>query len=205
MSKVKQPRGNILNAALSILRKKGLPALSHTSVAEVSNISRQLVRYYFRSPDDMMSELCNDFCDELHETLKQALSQNKKKDNLETVFDVLLGPKIISKKGAFEAFMALSVGSKRIRTSLRGHFALLGNVLSHELSVAYPELGDEGSDALSYAVMTQIYGHWRMVQTLGFGAASHDRVVRNSIELMIEAHRSAAQPEKSSVEKIWMV
>jgi len=75
--------------------------------------------------------------------------------------------------------------------------------MSYELSAAYPRLDEQSCDELSYNVMTQLYGHWRMVDVLGFDEA-HAEIIRKSIRLSIDAY-VGAEAGKSTVVRVWKI
>ncbi len=52
-------KAHILLAAFSALKSDGLPVLSYDRIAEEANLSRQVIRYHFSEPDDLMVALCD--------------------------------------------------------------------------------------------------------------------------------------------------
>jgi len=205
MPKVKEPRKNILAAALSVLRKNGLPPLSHTSVSEMGDVSRQLVRYYFNTTDEMMFALCSETGDTFQERLERALEDVPGKAKLDALLDFLCSAQWGENYAAYDAFVSLAAGSPQIRANLRGQFAVIGNVVSRELRAAYPDLDEQWADELSYIVVSQVHGHWRMVGALGFDAA-HVGITRKSLRNAIDAYRQGGNGHGKSVpEGVWKI
>ena len=59
----------IIEGAFQLLMEEGLPHVSYKRVAEVAGVKRQLVRYYFPNPDDLMIALCDMLADLYREAL----------------------------------------------------------------------------------------------------------------------------------------
>lgn len=181
-------RARIVEAAFAVLMKSGLPPLSFDAIANEAGVSRQLVRYYFESAEDLMVELC----DRLADSYRQALIDNAARLDdsnrlemfLDFYFDILDGAPKPKDDQAYDAMMSLATGSARIRTNLRGQYTLLGQVLAHEFRVANPGLSLRACEELSYLFVCLMYGHWKMVATLGV-STSHNRVTRAAMDRLI--------------------
>ncbi len=101
----------------------------------------------------------------------------------------------------YDALIALSVRSDRIKTTLRTQYSLLGQVLSHELQLEYPQLGSQGADELSYLFVCLMYGHWKMVASLG-ASEDHRHVTRAAVDRLLASYLAA--PEPVSTTRVWL-
>ena len=59
-----------------------------------------------------------------------------------------------------------------------------GQVLCHEFRVAHPSLSLRACEELSYGFVCIMYGHWKMVASLGVSPA-HNRVARCAMDRLI--------------------
>lgn len=205
MSKDVDNRERILAAAFSALMKSGLPHLSFDAIAAEAGISRQLVRYYFATAEDLMVELCDRLADSYRLALSENASRLEGPDRLsmflDFYFDLLDGAAKPKDDQVYDAMMSLATGSERIRANLRGQYTLLGQVLCHEFRVAHPSLSLRACEELSYAFVCIMYGHWKMVATLGLSPA-HNRVARAAMDCLIRGYLLDSGPKDGSV-AIW--
>lgn len=198
-------RAQIIDAAFSALMKSGLPPLSFDAVAAEAGMSRQLVRYYFDNAEDLMMELC----DRLADTYRQALVDNATRLEgpdrlamfLNFYFDLLDGAPKPKDDQAYDAMMSLATGAPRIRDHLRGQYTLLGQVLAHEFKVAHPSLSLRSCEELSYLFVCLMYGHWKMVATLGC-STDHNRITRNAMDRLIRDYIGMGD-QSSSTSRVW--
>lgn len=184
----------ILKGAFNVLLREGLPHLSYGSVAEAAGVTRQLVRYYFPDPEDLMLALCDQLADTYREALVDSVAQSEGSARLDLFFDfyfdLLEGPRKPRDDQVYDALFSLAAASPRVRDNLRGQYTLLGQVLAHELRLQYPDIPLPACFEISYLFVTIMYGHWKMVATLGLNE-SHKHVARRAIDRLIASYRSA--------------
>jgi AcrR family transcriptional regulator len=198
-------RERIVEAAFSVLMKSGLPPLSFDTIAAEAGTSRQLVRYYFKSADDLMLALCDRLADSYRQALIDNATRLEGPDRLsmflDFYFDLLDGAEKPKDDQAYDAMMSLAGGSDRIRENLRGQYSLLGQVLCHEFRVAHPELSLRVCEELSYLFVCLMYGHWKMVASLGVSPA-HNRITRGAMDRLIRDY-GQNDSEIPEMTKIW--
>lgn len=135
-------------------------------------------------------------CDHLAEVYREVLigSLSKRADTervdvfLDFYFDLIEGTPKPRDDQIYDALMSLSAKSDRVRTALRDQYTLLGQVLTHELRQQYPEIPLPACEEIAYLVVVVMYGHWKMVASLGF-SESHGRVSRRAIDRIIASYR----------------
>lgn len=196
-------KGEIISAAFEALMTEGLPMLSYDAIARQGDLSRQLIRYHYPDPESLMIDLCDHLAGLYREALISEVMKLEGAARLrcffDFYFDLIEGNLKPRDDQVYDALMSLSAGHPRIRTNLRSQYSLLGQVLSHELELEYPALGTQGAQELSWLFVCLMYGHWKMVASLGF-SGDHRHVTRAAIDRLIEsyaARRGAAGP------KIW--
>jgi len=181
---------HIIQAAFDALKSDGLPCLSYDRIAKSAQVSRQVVRYHFRDPDDLMVSLCDHMAavyrDILIENAKSLTGPVRIEMFLDFYFGTLRGDGKPEDDQVYDAMMSRATASEAVRTSLRGQYGLLGHVLSQEFQVAFPNLSQQAANELSFTFVSLMYGHWKMVASLGFGA-HHNRVNRDAMARLIEA------------------
>jgi AcrR family transcriptional regulator len=198
-------RARIVDAAFAALMKSGLPPLSFDAIAAEAGTSRQLVRYYFATAEDLMLELCDLLADGYRQALVDNATRLEGPDRLsmflDFYFDLLDGTAKPKDDQVYDAMMSLATGSTRIRENLRGQYTLLGQVLAHEFRVAHPALSLRACEELSYLFVCLMYGHWKMVATLGV-SSEHNRITRTAMDRLIREYRvNGAQVGGST--KVW--
>lgn len=185
-------REQIVKGAFNALRKHGLPDLSNDMVAAEAGVSRQLVRYHFPSHEGLMLEVCDYLAQLYRDALVSTagtLDGPARVDMfLDFYFDLLDGTPKPRDDQAYDAMMALASRSEPVRETLAGQYRLVGQVLSHEFEVQYPELDRQSAEELSYLFVCLMYGHWKMVASLGF-AEEHRTVSRQAMERLIRSYR----------------
>ncbi|MCO6382453.1 MAG: TetR/AcrR family transcriptional regulator [Vannielia sp.] len=196
-------KSEIVAAAFEALMAEGLPMLSYDTIARRGALSRQLIRYHYPEPEDLMIDLCDHLAGLYREALISEVMKREGAARLrcffDFYFDLIEGNLKPRDDQVYDAMMSLSAGSPRIRTNLRSQYSLLGQVLSHELELEYPALGSQGAQELSWLFVSLMYGHWKMVASLGF-SGEHRRVTRAAIDRLIESY--LARPTEAGP-KIW--
>lgn len=185
----------ILDGAFALLLAEGLPHLSYSRVAQASGVTRQLVRYYFPQPDDLMIALCDRIAAVYREDLIKGMTGRQDGDRvqlfLDYYFDLLEAPRKPRDDQAYDALMSLAARSDRVKTNLRQQYTLLGQVFSHELRQQYPELTLPLCEQLSFVFVSLMYGHWKMVASLGLDEA-HKHITRQAVDRLIASYRGDA-------------
>jgi len=195
----------IIDATIAALQRNGLPALSYDAVAEEAHLTRQAVRYHFPDPESLMVAAC----DRLADAYRLALIENagrlegpRRLDMfLDFYFNMLDGTRKPKDDAAYDAMMSLATGSPAVRRNLVGQYRLLGHVMSHEFRVSHPELSPAAAEELSYLFVSLMYGHWKMVATLGI-SEDHNRLTRAAIDRLIRSYCNNDGPEPGIVH-VW--
>lgn len=187
----------IIDGAFKVLMAEGLPHLSYKHIAEASGLTRQLVRYYFPDPDDLMLALCDRIAGVYRETLIQGMVGREGKDRidlfLDFYFDLLEAPRKPRDDQVYDALMSLAARSDRVKSNLRQQYTLLGHVVSHELRQAFPEIPLPVCEQISFVFVSLMYGHWKMVASLGL-SEDHKHITRQSLDRLLESYRLDPRP-----------
>ncbi len=200
-------RARIVAGAFAALQKEGLAPLSYDRIADASGTSRQLVRYHFDDPENLMIALCDHLAQAYREALIQNAAQLTGPARLEMFldfyFDLVDGVGKPKDDAVYDAMMSIAAGSVRVRDNLRGQYTLLGQVLGHEFQLAHPELGKRSSEELSYLFVSLMYGHWKMVASLGV-SPKHNDLTRRAMDRLIRSYLKEGSP-LTDFESIWAV
>lgn len=208
MSTFKQdqnPKQAILLGAFKTLMKNGLPSLSYDAISEETGLSRQLIRYHFEDKDSLMIAVCDhlaaSYRDSLIASVMQAEGKNRLQIFLDFYFDLLTDMPKPRDDQVYDALIALASGSPRIRENLRSQYSLLGHILSHEFELQYPSLGNQGSKELSYLFVCLMYGHWKMVASLGL-SEEHKHITRKAMDRLVLSYVDSSI-EMGALTPIW--
>lgn len=197
-------KADIVRAAFDALMAGGLPMVSYDSIAAQGGMSRQLIRYHYGDTEDLMVDLCDHLAGVYREALISEVMKSEGRARLTTFFDFYFDLLENNRKPrddqVYDALMALSAGSGRIKSTLRTQYSLLGQVLSHELQLEFPQLGSQGADELSYLFVCLMYGHWKMVASLGF-AEDHRHMTRTAVERLLDSYLADSDSVTST--KTW--
>lgn len=179
--------------------------LSYGEIAHEADVSRQLIRYYFSEPEDLMLALCDHLASLYRDGLVNGVLQVQPENRLQFFFDFyfdLLGDARKPRDDqVYDAMMSLAARHDTVRINLRGQYGLLGQVVAHEIHLKHPAIGREGADELSYLFVCLMYGHWEMVASLGL-AEDHKQVTRQAMDRLIESYAGNAFTSAGKV-KIW--
>lgn len=188
---VKGRKLEILKATFKALKQHGLPSLTYDLISQHGDVSRQLIRYHYQEPEDLMIAMCDYLAALYREGLIAGVMQAKGKDRLQIFLDFYFDLTTELRKPrddqVYDALMSMAAGSPRIQENLRNQYSLLGQVLSHEFELQYPKLGAAGARELSYLLVVMMYGHWKMVATLGL-SEEHKHIPREAMNRLIESY-----------------
>lgn len=184
-------RQQIVQGAFAALLENGLPHISYDQIAEASGTTRQLVRYHFPDPEQLMLDVCDLLAQGYREALVSLAGQMQGASRVEVFldfyFDLLDGTAKPRDDQVYDAIMSLSAASLPLKENLRGQYRLVGQVLGHEFAVQYPELDQQSAEELSYLFVSLMYGHWKMVSSLGY-AEDHRKVSRAAMDRLIRSY-----------------
>lgn len=192
----------IVLGAFEALRKSGLPNLSYDAVAHEAGMTRQLVRYHFERHEDLMIAVC----DYLASLYREALVSTAGKLNgsarvdafLDFYFDFLDNTPKPRDDQIYDAMLCMAARSEPIKHQLQGQYKMIGQVLSQEFEVQYSELDAASAEELSYLFVCLMYGHWKMVASLGF-AEKHRHISRQAMDRLIRSYREQATANEVTV------
>lgn len=198
-------KAQIVQGAFDALMKHGLPDLSYDQVAEEAGLSRQLVRYHFPDHEALMVAVCDYLAQLYREALIASAGQLEGPQRVEMFldfyFDLLENARKPKDDQVYDALMSLATRSTVVRSTLAGQYGLLGQILSHEFELQFEKLNRQSAQELSYLFVALMYGHWKMVASLGFGS-DHKWVTRNAMERLIRSYQNEELPTRESV-RIW--
>lgn len=205
MDKELDPRKRILRDVTEHLSSKGAPLPSFSQLVLGSDASRQLTRYYFDDPTDLMLKVC----DQLAEAYRMALvngvegleGPKRLTFILDFYFDLVEDNPKPRDDRAYDAMMAYSGGSPKVRDALREQYGLLGHVLSLEIKMVHPHLALEHCAEIAYVFVCLMYGHWKMVASLGL-AEDHRHITRRAVDRIIAAY-AGAEPDPKGWPTAW--
>jgi AcrR family transcriptional regulator len=183
-------RAAIVQAAFDVLIAGGVQALSFEAIARAAGMSRQLIRHYFNDLETLMTALCDHLADLYRNALIGGVAEIEDKNRLDFFLDFYFDLSSDHRKPrddqAYDAVFAWAAGSDKVRANLRQQYGLLGQVVAHEIALQH-KLGQEQCGELSYLFVCLMYGHWKMVATLGF-AEEHKHITRQAMDRLIDSY-----------------
>lgn len=195
----------ILNAAAKLLTQSGVQAFSFENVAFEADLSRQLVRYYYSNLDDLITDLCEHLGNVYQNILVTGIAEVKQVGRLKFFLDFFFGvaegypmPQALE---AYDAMVAYSVGSQKLKNQMCERYYTLGRVVVHELQIAYPELKVAACEEISFMFVSMMHAHWSFVASLGY-SYDHSRLARRSIDRLIESYLNDAS-DVPVIERPW--
>ena len=184
-------RAQIIQGAFDAMQSQGLPTMSYDAIAESAGLTRQLVRYHFPDPEGLMLAVCNMLAELYREAMVSTAGQQTGPTRvdafLDFYFDLLEGRTKPRDDKVYDALLAMANSSRPIRNNLASQYKLLGQVLAQEFLVQYPKLDQRSSAELSYLFVCLMYGHWKMVATLGFDN-DHRYITRRAMDRLIRSY-----------------
>lgn len=191
MNKDFGPRKRIPRDVADRLASSGAPLPSFSQLAQGTGVSRQLIRYYFDDPTDIMLTVCDHLAEAYRLALVNGVERLEGPKRLSFIldfyFDLVEGNRKPQDDRAYDAMMAYAAGSPRVRDALREQYALLGQVLALEIKMVHPHLTLDHCAEISYLFVCLMYGHWKMVGSLGL-AEDHKHITRRAVDRIIAAY-----------------
>ena len=133
-------REEIVEALRGVVARDGLNVPSYDAIATEGEMSRQLVRHYYRSPDDMAADLAKRLTAELRADVEQALDAADASSRLEALVGVLFTRNIASDAGANDrnalecALHAIARHSSKVQEAFSAHLDAMRELIAGELS-----------------------------------------------------------------------
>jgi AcrR family transcriptional regulator len=190
-AETRQKKERILKSATKLLREKGLQAFSFDSVANEAGLSRQLVRYYYPSLDELIVDLCDYLALGYQEALAAGIVNTGQIKRLDFFLDYFFGVSdehpMPDNLEVYDAFFAYAVGSAPLRQHLCETYKILGQVVVHELAIAHPQLSAGDCEELSFLFVSMMHAHWSFIATLGF-SEKHNRTTRRAFDRLIASY-----------------
>lgn len=186
-------RPEIVQALYLAIQKDGIHLPGNDQIARHGGMSRQLIRHYFDSSEDMAVALCDALAATYRDCLMRGIIAADSSRRLGVFLDFyfnFLADKGLPKPAddsVYDAVFALAGTSERVRQNLKDQYSLLQQTLAHEIQISYPSLPQSGCRELGYLIVIIMYGHWKMVATLGF-SDQHNRVSREAIDRLVESY-----------------
>ena len=193
-------RPEIVQGMYDAIMKHGMSPPSYDLIAREGDMSRQLVRHYYKDAEQMAVDLCDHLAATYRDCLMRGIIQADESHRLRVFLDFYFD--FLADKGlpkpkddqVYDGMMALAASSARVKDNLRGQYSLLQATLAHEVQISHPELPQKACSELGYLVVALMYGHWKMVASLGMSEAMN-RVSREAIDRLIESYVARYEDE----------
>lgn len=187
-------RPEIVEGVLKAINKHGLPMPSYDTIAREAGMSRQLIRHYFPDSEKLMIAVCDALAGAYRHLLMKGILAAQATERLPMFLDFYFN--FLAEKGlrkpaddaVYDAMFSLAVGSPAIRRNLHDQYDLLRHTIAHEVQISHPDLAQSACREIGFLFVALMYGHWKMVATLGFDE-SHNRVTRQAMDRIIESYR----------------
>jgi AcrR family transcriptional regulator len=186
-------RHEIVAAAMEAIRKHGLPMPPYDQIAQEADMSRQLIRHYFPEPEQLMVAVCDALAAAYRDCLMKGILEADSTERLPMFLDFyfnFLAGKGLSKPEddqIYDAMFALAARSEEIRGTLHEQYHLLQHTIAHEVQISNPGLQQKACREVGFLFVSLMYGHWKMVATLGF-SESLNRVTREAMDRIIRSY-----------------
>ena len=187
-------RPEIVAATLAAINEKGLPLPSYDLIAQHAGMSRQLIRHYFPDPERLMVAVCDalaaSYRDALMRGIIQAGSTERLPMFLDFYFNFLAGKGLRKPEddAVYDAMFSLARGSEAVRRNLLEQYSELRQTIAQEVQISNPELSQKACREIGFLFVALMYGHWKMVATLGF-SEDHNRITRAALDRIIASYR----------------
>lgn len=191
ISEIRKPE--IVAGAIAALQKHGLSMISYDLIAEEADMSRQLIRHYFPDTEALMVAVCDGLAAVYKDAMMHSILEGKTTERLSIFLDFyfnLLAPKNIAKPrddAAYDAMMSIATGNAAVRANLHGQYSLLQMTMAHEIQISNPTLSQRACREIGFLFVALMYGHWKMVATLGF-SEEHNAITRAAVDRIIASY-----------------
>ncbi len=191
ISSIRRPE--IVQATMKAINQHGLPMLSYDMIAQEADMSRQLIRHYFPDPEALMIAVCDalaaSYRDLLLKGILDANSPHRLSMFLDFYFNFLSGKGLIKPPddAIYDAMFSLAAGSPAVKRNLHEQYTVLQYTIAHEVQVSNPELNQAACKEVGFLFVSLMYGHWKMVATLGF-SEDYNRVTRAALDRIIASY-----------------
>jgi len=191
ISDIRKPE--IVQAAIAAIKRNGLPMPPYDQIAAEADMSRQLVRHYFPNPEDLMLAVCDALAAAYRQLLTQGILALNTPQRLPLFLDFYFG--LLADQGfskpaddqVYDAVFSLAASSRPIRDNLHAQYTELQAAIAHELQISHPTLNQKACREIAFLFVSIMYGHWKMVATLGF-SESYNPVTRAALDRLIESY-----------------
>ncbi len=191
-------RPEIVKALYRAIERDGISLPSYDQIAKEGEMSRQLIRHYFASSDDMAVALCDALAAAYKDCLMKGIIAADDSRRLSVFLDFYFN--FLSDKGlpkpaddvVYDAMFALASTNPAVRKNLHDQYTLLQMTLAHEIQISYPDLHQNGCRELGYLIVIVMYGHWKMVASLDF-STDYNRVSRDALDRLIASYTANYQ------------
>lgn len=186
-------RPEIVRALYQAIKDNGVSLPSYDQIARAGGMTRQLVRHYFADPEDVAVFLCDHLAsiyrDHLMRGIIAADDSRRLGVFLDFYFDFLADRGLAKPRDdeVYDALFAFASTSPKVRKNLHDQYSLLQMVVAHEIQISYPEMPQPACRELGYLLVALMYGHWKMVATLGF-SEEYNAVSRAAVDRLIESY-----------------
>lgn len=191
ISEIRRPE--IVQAALKVINDRGLPIPSYDQVADEADMSRQLIRHYFPDPEQLMVAVCDALAERYRECLMQGIIAANATERLPMFLDFyfnFLAGKGLRKPAddaVYDAMFSLAAASPAVRANLREQYHILQFTIAHEVQISNPSLSQPACKEIGFLFVSLMYGHWKMVATLGF-SEEYNAVTRAAVDRLIASY-----------------
>jgi AcrR family transcriptional regulator len=192
ISEIRKPE--IVQATIKAINNNGLPMPSYDQIAQEAGMSRQLIRHYFPEPEALMIAVCDALAASYRDLLMRGILEANATERLPMFLDFyfnFLAGKGLAKPAddaVYDAVFSLAAGSEAIRANLHEQYHELQFAIAHEVHISNPDLSQKACKEIGFLFVSLMYGHWKMVATLGF-SDSNNRITREALDRIIESYR----------------
>jgi AcrR family transcriptional regulator len=191
ISEIRRPE--IVQAAVAAIKEHGIAMPNYDKIAAQANMSRQLVRHYFPNPEDLMLAVCDALAHAYRRLLLEGILQAGDPKRLPTFLDFYFG--FLEGKGlrkpaddeVYDAMFALASTSEPVRKNLHAQYDELQSTIAHEVQISNPQLSQKACREIGFLFVSLMYGHWKMVATLGF-SPKYNAVSRAALDRLVASY-----------------
>ena len=180
----------IVAATLLAINEDGLPMPSYDRIAQHAGMSRQLIRHYFPDPEKLMVAVCDAMAASYREALMKGIIQTGRTERLPLFLDFYFnfladrGLRKPEDDAVYDAMFSLAQGSATIRNTLAEQYNELRQTIAQEVQISHPQLSQRACREIGFLFVSLMYGHWKMVATLGF-STEYNKVTRAALDRII--------------------